>query len=240
MLSDRSKSDLMQGAFESCALYHPYVSGFDPDKSIFPVSKKEQDLIKNRTLAAHNAGSECKTGYEFWKSIPAGFFCQENYNKDINAIESLLEKKSSASTLNTVVWILGKPCPELHRIETLFRNQLKKKDNSAPLLVILAAERIVDFDSQDSRIVAATAEPFAPLIECYQSIVRERVTKFRGKHSNLKSTFEESVERYRHPLLRICHMVSWPEILSSAFMLEDESPRSGSDGYFMPTYYSVS
>ena len=217
----------------------------------------------------------------FYGGIPASMQYQFVDSLDIDALESLIHKDESKKPelkkehftedgdehkegswfspvkeihdKRAVVWMLGS-CPSenvLLRLGTIVEEQILHPE--LPLLiVVLAAETRFDLPQHNAAAVNITADPWMPLISCYEAAVlraRKKMISRRNRrrakmhHKYVPSMLDNLLAMYlekeakksatnAHKLvsspchnLAIARFLTWAEVVAGAFVQEEETKR---------------
>lgn len=258
--------DINYGLLEASTIYEPCISRnanqvfFDEkeqaERSTVPTEASGKTI--NMMMRASNVGTGLSvddTAEEFWHNCPEKIRKEVFSTIDADALEIMLTQAPGVSTgsqqppsdsARAVVWCLGICPPEdtLKKMGHIFEKQmLSSSTRSTALVVVLAAETRFDLVETDPLSLTITAEPFAPLIACFDRAVARATKKLRSR--GLSERGEGSLSpppkspwrgrradtvgmRFQpsHNLVMI-HWVTWAEIMAQAFLKEYALIESG-------------
>lgn len=146
---------------------------------------------------------------------------------DVETVFLLLhEEPPHEKACNFVVWIISKaPSHKMFgNIEKVLEYQYNSKRNVA-LLIVLAAEYRVDIREDDVASLMMVAQPFQRFITFYEARMYELEMAAKDKNNgrNLgnvsRYTPKAFKKQIRRPRIKLCHWLSFSEVLSKAYIL---------------------
>ena len=151
-------------------------------------------------------------------------------NFDADVLDFLLFDSSNrtASVSQLIIWVIGK-CPSkkvLERLEITFQ-RIMIGETSRPLLMYLTCEPLLDLTSNN--LEKMLSNQFSPLFDAFDKAVED--AKLCAKDLNIdkkrllksrKYPCKKSLYRSLGNMLTIYHNISFPEVLASAFIRDDD------------------
>jgi len=174
-------------------------------------------------------------GKSFWDNIPKEFLHHGLFfNYDAEAIELLLQEPVLGERkTNLVVWMISKspPLQSYHRLARILENQVLNSTKTA-LLIMMSSELRLDLNETLAETINIIADPFKKFRNFYENTLSRFIFLYQLHNKTIDKVRLNNVtdnvptatkELLRHPNLRLCHWLTWSEIIAKAYQLEDEN-----------------